>query len=162
MKSLLFVCLGNICRSPAAEEIFRALAAKNNLTDFKAASAGIGDWYVGHLPDDRMREAAQDRGHFLASRAQAFKKEFLDSYDLILAADTEVLHDLYKFADTPQMKSKIHLLTSFSPIYRGENIPDPFYGGRKDFDLVLDMLEDSCQGLIDYFKNQNSKKNGPS
>jgi protein-tyrosine phosphatase len=156
-RSILFVCLGNICRSPAAEGILRHLLTKHPDLEIRIESCGIGDWHKGQLPDQRMRQAASDRGVTLASRAQQFRPEFFDEFDDILAMDKEVLHDLYRHAKTPEHKSKVHLLTEFSTTYRDEEIPDPYYGSRADFDLVLDMLEDSCEEFIQRIKKQSSK-----
>lgn len=150
MASVLFVCLGNICRSPAAEGILRRMAAgKPQFEHLKIASCGLGDWHIGRLPDSRMREAAQTRGMDLTSRAQLFRPSFLDQYDYILAADRAVLNDLFRFAKTPQQKAKIHLITAYSSLYKDQEVPDPYYGGDMGFELVLDMLEDACQGLLD-------------
>lgn len=151
MVAVLFVCLGNICRSPAAEEVLRHLAKADGL-DLHVESCGIGDWHVGCLPDERMRDAAKARGLILSSRGQQFKSAFLEKFDYILAADKEVIRDLYFYAQTPEHKAKIHMMTAFSPCYRDKEIPDPYYQGDFAFEHVLDMLEDSCQGLIEHIK----------
>lgn len=155
MVAVMFVCLGNICRSPAAEGVLRHLASKHPDADIHIESCGIGDWHVGQLPDERMRDAAKSRGLVLASRGQQFKPEFLDKFDYILAADKAVLRDLYFHAKSPEHKAKIHLMTEFSSCYKGQEIPDPYYGGDPGFERVLDMLEDSCEGLIEQIKNNN-------
>jgi low molecular weight protein-tyrosine phosphatase len=149
MVAIMFVCLGNICRSPAGEGMLQHLVdSSETSTDFTIASSGIGDWHVGQFPDSRMCQAASERGIMLTSRAQVFKVEDFDQYDYILAADHEVLNDLYHYARSLQDKSKVHLITAFSPSYHNEVVPDPYYGGVSDFELVLDMLEDSCEGLL--------------
>lgn len=153
MPSVLFVCLGNICRSPAAEGILRATAEIQGV-DLHVESCGIGDWHIGQLPDERMRDAAKARGVILSNRAQQFKPNFFDRFDYILAADKEVQNDLYYFAKTPEQKAKIHLITDFSGSYSGEEIPDPYYLGEGAFETVLDMLEDSCNGLIEHMRKQ--------
>lgn len=140
--SVMFVCLGNICRSPAAEAILRKMEP-----DWEVASSGIGSWHVGHLPDERMREAALLRGHPLTSRAQQFLLSHFQDYDLILAADLEVLHHLQAHAKTPSEKAKVHLFTAFSERYPNEEVPDPYFQGGNAFDLVLDILEDACKGI---------------
>lgn len=145
MVAVLFVCLGNICRSPAGEGILKLQAKDNNI---HIESCGLGDWHVGQFPDGRMRDAAMERGVVLTSRAQQFKEEFFDRFDYILAVDNEVLHSLYRYAKTPEHRVKIYLITAFSSSYPNQEIPDPFYGGRVDFDRVLDMLEDSCEGIL--------------
>lgn len=157
MVAILFVCLGNICRSPAAQGIFENQTSKDPaFSDIHVESCGMGDWHVGQLPDPRIRVAAKNRGVILASRAQLFDPSFLERFDYILAADHEVLRDLYRFAMSPEHKAKIHLMTVFSNLYKDQEIPDPYYGGDMGFELVLDMLEDSCQGLLTHLKN--SKK----
>lgn len=149
MAAILFVCLGNICRSPAAQGILHQMAGKEpRLQDLHIESCGMGDWHVGQLPDERVRDAAKRRGVVLASRAQVFHPSFFDRFDYILAADLEVLHDLQRHAKTAEHKSKVHMITAFSETYKNEEVPDPYYGGEAAFELVLDMLEDSCQGLI--------------
>jgi len=146
MTSVLFVCLGNICRSPAAEGILKELAKDKEL---HVESCGMGDWHVGNLPDPRMREAAERRGLVLTSRAQEFKREFFDRFDYILAADREVLHGLYHYAEKPEHKARVHLMTAFSKSYRDQEVPDPYYGGDDGFEQVLDMLTDACEGLLE-------------
>lgn len=153
VNSVLFVCLGNICRSPAAEGFLRNLSAKDpDLNNLQIESCGLGEWHVGQLPDERMREASKNRSVILSSRAQQFQREFFDRFDLILAADNEILNELYRHAKTPEHKAKIHLITHFSSCYKGEDIPDPYYQGDAGFQNVLDIIEDSCEGLINYIK----------
>lgn len=153
MPSVMFVCLGNICRSPAAEGLLRHIALRDPIGEvLYIESSGLGDWHIGQLPDERMRVAAKNRGIVLSSRAQQFKHAFLDRFDLILAADNQILKDLYQYAKTPDHKAKIHLITNFSSSYQGQEIPDPYYQGEAGFELVLDMIEDSCEGLLNFLK----------
>lgn len=161
MTSVLFVCLGNICRSPAAEGVLRHLVEQDNdpaLKDMVIRSCGMGSWYVGHLPDDRIRAAAKSRGIDLISRAQLFEVKFLDQFDYIFAADQEVLHHLYHHAKTLEQKSKIHLFTAFSSCYCNQVIPDPFYQGDAAFDYILDIIEDACEGFIVHLKKTKKKE----
>lgn len=151
MPSILFVCLGNICRSPAAEGILRHLAQKEGI-DLHIESCGLGDWYKGSLPDERMREAIQGRGITLTSRAQIMQKEFFDKFDLIFVADQKVMKELYKFAAIPEHKAKMHLITHFSPVFQDRDIPDPYYDSQAGFEHVLDMLEDSCEAILKHIK----------
>lgn len=154
MVAVLFVCLGNICRSPAAEGLLKYLNEREKgVKNLQVASCGMGSWHVGQLPHDEMRQAAEERGVTLSSRAQQFDQAFLENFDYILAVDHNILNELYQHADTPDLKAKIHLITEFSQTYFREEIPDPFYRGRAAFDQVLDMLEDSCLGLIQHLKN---------
>ena len=149
--SILFVCLGNICRSPAAEGILRQLAEKEGIK-LHVESCGLGDWHRGNLPDERMREASKNRGYVLASRAQKIEPEFFDRFDLIFVADQKVMRELYKFADKAEHKSKMHLMTHYSKAFQGQDVPDPYYQGEAGFEQVLDMLEDSCEGILDHLK----------
>lgn len=161
MVSILFVCLGNICRSPAGEGMMLHLVKKNHPDmELQVQSCGIGDWHVGQLPDERMRESALARGINLTSRAQQFRSEFMDQFDFILAADSEVLKDLYHFAKTPEQKAKISLITAYSKSYHNIEIPDPYYNGWSSFELVLNMLEDSCEGLLEHINTQRKDANG--
>lgn len=155
--SVLFVCLGNICRSPAAEGILRHLARKEGI-DIHVESCGLGDWHTGNLPDERMREASQNRGFTLSSRAQKIKPEFFDSFDFIFVADQKVLNELYKYAEKPEHKAKMHYMTHFSSAFKGEEVPDPYYEGEAGFERVLDMLEDSCEGIITHLKKSLKDK----
>ena len=147
MKSCLFVCLGNICRSPAAEGVLRAMAEKEGV-EIEVASCGLGDWHVGQLPDKRMRDAARRRGYVLASRAQGIQERFFDEYETILAADHAVMIELLKIAKTPAEKAKVQLMTKFSQTYPGQEVPDPYYGGTDEFEYVMDMVEDICEGIL--------------
>ena len=156
MVNILFVCLGNICRSPAAEGILKHFAAQNNFPlELHIESCGLGDWHIGHLPDERMRDTAKARGVILSSRAQKFQLKFFDTFDYILVADQPVLRELYQYATNAEQKAKIHLMTDFSSSYKGQEVPDPYYRGEGDFELVLDMLEDSCEGLLKNLLNKN-------
>ncbi len=151
--SVLFVCLGNICRSPAAEGILRHLAHKEGV-EVHVESCGLGDWHKGSLPDERMREASKKRGVSLTSRAQKIEPEFFDRFDLILVADHKVMNELYKFAEKPEYKAKMHFITHFSSSFKGQDVPDPYYDGEAGFENVLDVLEDSCEGILTYITSK--------
>lgn len=156
--NILFVCLGNICRSPAAEGILESMLVNNpqhSSLNVQVQSCGLGNWHTGNLADPRMREATKRRGVILSKKAQVFQSHFFDQFDYILAADHKVLRTLYDFARNPQDKSKIHLITAFSKSYKNEEIPDPYYGGDESFELVLDMLEDACEGILQKIKKDS-------
>lgn len=151
--SVLFVCLGNICRSPAAEGLLRHLAQeKISDIEWHVESCGLGDWWIGSLPDERMRDAAKKRGVTLSSRAQKLHPSFFDRFDLILVADHKVFKEVFQSALTLEHKAKVQLMTHFSSCYHNQEIPDPYHGGEGGFEHVLDMLEDSCEGLIEHVR----------
>lgn len=147
--SVLFICLGNICRSPAGEEILRHMAEKDENVQIEVASCGLGSWHVGELPDPRMREAAKKRGYHLQSHAQGFQKQYFDQYDYLLAADKRVLEELKQFASNEAHLKKLFLINDFSASYPGLDMPDPYYKGEEGFEEVLDMLEDACAGFLE-------------
>lgn len=158
MVAVLFVCLGNICRSPAAEGILRHMANEGAAPlKIDVESRGLGDWHQGQLPDVRMREAAGNRGVRLASRAKKIELEDFDRFDFVLVADEKVRSELYRHITSPEHRAKIHFMTHFSSVYKDQPVPDPYYEGDAGFEHVLNMLEDSCQGLLAHIKNQQLK-----
>lgn len=154
MYSILFVCLGNICRSPAAEgtllHLHKQEGGKPSIT---VESCGLGDWHEGKLPDERMRRAALERGVVLSSRAQEFRPEFFDRFDYIFVADRAVMGEIYQRANNPKDKNKVYLITAFSSTFPNHEIPDPFYGEDADFELVMDMVTDACAGLLKHLNS---------
>ena len=152
---VLFVCMGNICRSPAAEGVLQKLAKDNGLSDeLEIASCGLGSWYVGHQADARMRSAAQLRGVSLVNRARQLDLNDYDAYDYLFAADNEVLLELQRHATTTEHKAKIHLFTEYSPSFKGREVPDPYYNGQGAFEEVLDIIEDACEGFIQHLRKE--------
>ena len=145
---VLFVCLGNICRSPTAEGVLRHQLTEAGLAEVsEVASAGTGDWHVGNPPDSRTRRAAQLRGYDLsAQRAQQVGVEDFNRYDLILAMDKSNLANLQ--AMRPGHASAE--LDLFLRRYEGalDEVPDPYYGGEQGFEHVLDLIEAACRGLV--------------
>ncbi len=156
MRRILFVCMGNICRSPAAEGVLKYILNQEIIQNISVESCGIGDWHIGQVPDMRMQETAKARGIALTSRAQQFQSIYFDNFDYILASDHEVMKFLYNYAKTPEHKAKLALMTAFSINFKGQEVPDPYYEPNAAFDLVLDMLEDSCEGLL---KHIHQKEN---
>jgi protein-tyrosine phosphatase len=155
MPSILFVCLGNICRSPAAQGVFEhMLGEKKYPFQVQVGSCGLGDWHEGHLPDERMRHTAEARGVVLSSRAKSFEPRFFEEFDYILPVDKKVMYQLHLFAKTPEDRAKIHLLTRFSKVYKDQDIPDPYYCGQIHFETAMDMIEDACVGLLEHLQEQ--------
>lgn len=155
MTKVMFVCLGNICRSPAGEGVLRHLAEKENVPNLIIASCGIGDWHIGHPPDARIREAAKARGITLNTKAKPFVPNYMEEFDYILAADESVREHLLKFAKNPEQRAKVYFMTAFAKAYKDIPVPDPFYEGDGAFEHVLDILEDSCQGLLNEIKSKH-------
>jgi len=151
-KQLLFVCLGNICRSPAAAGIMQHLIQQKKLDNaFHVQSCGVGDWHIGQSPDERMVEAAKKRGIILKNRAKQFKISHFEDFDFILTSCNEVKGHLKRLTSNPVHHQKLVLMTHFSRIHPQTEVPDPYYGSSQDFDLVLDILEESCLSLLDFF-----------
>ena len=145
---LLFVCLGNICRSPAAEAVFASLAAEAGVADdFAVDSAGTGAWHVGEPADLRMRRAASRRGIAVSSNARQFTEDDFDEFDLILAMDASNFDTLARMAPAAK-RSKLVLFRDYDPNGPGEDVPDPYYGGPGGFDDVLDIVTRAGQGLL--------------
>ena len=146
---VLFVCLGNICRSPAAEGVFLDLLEQHGRSHhFEVDSAGTGDWHVGRLADARMRTAASRRGLQLASRARQLEPEDLHRFDLIVTMDRHNLAAVKDLARRSKGGARITPMTSFCRRHRIEDVPDPYSGGQEGFEFVLDLLEDACAGLL--------------
>ena len=152
VKKILFVCLGNICRSPAAEGVFKQKIKDRDLENlFIVDSAGTGGWHVGNLADPRMRETALSRGIELTSRSRKLEENDLYEFDHILVMDNDNLHavkSLIKDHINP-VNSKIKLILSYSKTSQLEEVPDPYYGGQNGFDKVIDLLDNAIDGLID-------------
>ena len=149
-KKILFVCMGNICRSPSAEAVFKGLIKKEGLEDqFEIDSAGTGGWHVGAPADKRMQTHAMKRNYNLDSISRQFDPETdFDRFDMIIAMDDENAGTLKKWVRNENDTAKIHKMTDFRQVWQYDEVPDPYYGGEEGFELVLDLLEDSCQGLL--------------
>jgi protein-tyrosine phosphatase len=151
---VLFVCLGNICRSPAAEGVFVHLLEQQGLSDrFVVDSAGTGGWHVGRRADERMRAAAKRRGIALTSRARQLALGDLHSFDHIVtmdAANLAAVRALALEAGKPDGQARISAMTDYCRIHSSTlEVPDPYYGGPQGFEHVLDLLEDACSGLLE-------------
>jgi protein-tyrosine phosphatase len=155
VKKVLFVCLGNICRSPAAQAIMENLIAKNGLEKFLAcASAGLSSHHIGERPDSRMRQHGEARGYSFNSLAKKFSPEFdFANFDFILAMDHSNLNGLKNLTNNDEHLQKLHLICNFSRSRPETEVPDPYYGGDAGFALVLDILEDSCYGFMEHVRS---------
>lgn len=149
---VLFVCLGNICRSPMAEAVFRALVRDNGLEHrFEIDSAGTSDYHEGEPPDARAREVARRRGIQLTGRSRPIREDDLYRFDYVLVMDSENLRDVSRLAVTAELRAKVRRLREFDPAANGDlDVPDPYYGGREGFERVQEMLERACRGLLDH------------
>jgi protein-tyrosine phosphatase len=150
-KKILFVCLGNICRSPSAEAVFRGLVKDAGVEDrFEIDSAGTSAWHAGEPADERMQIHAQKRNYNLTSISRKFDPEVdFDHFDMIIGMDDENFETLKSMARNRDDLHKIYKMTDFRKEWNYTEVPDPYYGGDEGFELVLDLLEDSCEGLLE-------------
>jgi len=148
--SVLFVCTGNICRSPTAEGVFRKLVADAGMSHaIVADSAGTHGYHIGEPPDTRAQASAADRGYDLSAlRARRVERSDFQRFDLIVAMDRGHFAILSSMAE-PCVAHKLKLMMSYARGFKEKDVPDPYYGGPQDFERVLDMLEDSAHGLLD-------------
>ncbi len=151
---LLFVCLGNICRSPTAEGVMRHLVVQEGVEDeIEMDSAGTGSWHVGSAPDARATAAAAGRGVTLAGTARQVRQADFAEFDLILAMDRANLRDLRAAAPGEQEREKVRLLREFDPVgpnptHPDLDVPDPYYGGEDGFREVFELVRAACEGLL--------------
>lgn len=147
---ILFVCLGNICRSAAAEEIMRTLLRRSGLEkDVRVDSAGILNYHQGELPDPRMRTHAAQRGYVLTHHSRPVTTDDFYDFDLIIGMDDRNIDDLHDRAPGIEEERKIHRMTDYCVQKVVDYVPDPYYGGASGFENVLDILEDACAGLLE-------------
>lgn len=146
---VLFVCLGNICRSPLAEGVFRHLVDDAGLSErFEIDSAGTGSWHVGERPDARAAMVASEHGVELDSRARQVTEQDLHDFDYVIAMDRENLRSLERMAGASGCDAELSLLRAYDPDPDGDEVPDPYYGGVSGFENVYDIVARSCEGLL--------------
>lgn len=148
---ILFICLGNICRSPAANAVMQKMVDDAGLTDkFTIDSAGIGGWHIGQLPDKRMRRHGAMRGYKIDHIARQFdaRKDF-NNFDYIVVMDNENYKEVCRQAHNEAERKKVIRMADFFVRYKGKtSVPDPYYGGDSDFEFALDLIEDGCRGIL--------------
>jgi protein-tyrosine phosphatase len=155
---VLFVCLGNICRSPSAEGVMRALVLEAGLQDsIEIDSAGTGGWHVGSPPDARAVAAARARGIALDGYARQVERSDLDAFDLVIAMDSANTRELRQLAISDEQRVKVRLLREFDPAGAGGgsrdlDVPDPYYGAPGGFEEVLDLVQAACAGLLEQIR----------
>ena len=147
--------MGNICRSPTAEGVMRALVREAGLEDeIVVDSAGTGGWHAGDPPDARATEAARGRGIALSGAARQVRPRDFEDFDLIVAMDRENLRELLALAPGEEAAEKVRLLREFDPAAAGDvDVPDPYYGGAGGFERVLDLVTAACRGLLDELRS---------
>jgi protein-tyrosine phosphatase len=149
MKKIMFVCMGNICRSPLAQAVFEDIVARSGAEDrYVADSTGTIAYHEGEKSDWRMREVAERHGVTITHRAKPLKRKHLDEFDMILCMDQENLRDARALAKSDEARSKIALLRDFDPEGKGD-VPDPYYGGPAGFENVFEIVQRSCEVLFD-------------
>ena len=150
-RKILFVCLGNICRSPAAEGVLKAAAEREGLSDkIVVDSAGTYGGHAGQLPDSRMRSAAARRGYDLTHRARQITEEDFIDFDMIVVMDDMNYESVSRLAPERRYLDKLYRFAEFCGRHpQWSHVPDPYYEGREGFELVLDLLEDGCEGILE-------------
>ncbi|MDR2910943.1 MAG: low molecular weight phosphotyrosine protein phosphatase [Bacteroidales bacterium] len=148
---ILFVCSGNICRSPAAEAVYKKMVEFKGLENyFEIDSAGTGGWHVGEMADGRMQIHAKKRGYNLDSISRKINPYAdFDNFDLIIGMDNYNIRELKSIARKDSYLAKIYKMTDFATECNYSEVPDPYYDGGEGFELVLDLLENSCKGLLE-------------
>ena len=148
---VLFVCMGNICRSPTAEGVMRRLLDESGLSDrIEVDSAGTGAWHAGSGPDPRAVAAAAGRGISLTGAARQVRLSDFEEFDRIVALDRENARDLRRIAPDDDARAKVRLLREYDPVHGGDlDVPDPYYGADDGFGHVLDLVDAACRGLIE-------------
>lgn len=148
---ILFICLGNICRSPAAHAVFQKAIEERGLTHhYMVDSAGIGDWHVGQLPDKRMMAQGKKRGYCINHHARQFTNDDFQHFDYIVVMDDDNYRIVHRRAKNEEERKKVKRMADFFTVHKEANsVPDPYYGTTCDFDYALDLIEDGVKGILD-------------
>lgn len=150
MKRVLFVCLGNIIRSPLAEHLFRQRVEQDGKSSaFQADSAGTAAWHVGEAPDSRMRKTAERHGLSYSGQARQVQSEDFDQFDLIVAMDSSNFKNLLELAQNEHQRSKVRLMREYDPQADEMDVPDPYYGGADGFEETFEIVRRSVDGLFE-------------
>lgn len=158
MKRILFVCLGNICRSAAAEEIMRHMVKQSGMEhEILLDSAGLSSYHQGDPADSRMRVHAARRGYRITHLSRPVGYHDFFDFDMLVGMDESNLSGLRNLAPGLPEEQKIYRMTDFCRRIPADHVPDPYYGGDSGFETVLDILEDACEGLLDFLKQQEKQ-----
>ena len=149
MKKILFVCLGNICRSPAAEGITKKILKDHGMENsIFVDSAGTSGWHQGKKADSRMKEYAKKRGVELESISRQLNEEDFENFDLIFCMDNSNYNDVIFSAQSEEERKKVHKICSFAKNFKDKEVPDPYYGGPDGFEYVFELLQDACMNIF--------------
>ncbi len=161
VHKLLFVCLGNICRSAAAEGVMKSLVERAGQADrFEIDSAGTYGGHAGESADPRMQRAAGKRGYRLTSRSRRIRLDDFEHFDRIIVMDDNNYESVHRMAPDPESVQKIYRMVEFCRHHRATYVPDPYYEGAEGFEIVLDLLEDACEGLYDDLMQEEAVNRG--
>ena len=156
MILILFVCMGNICRSPSAEAVMNSTIEKNGLTDkIKCDSAGTISYHVGETADERMKQHAVRRGYNLTSIARKIQHMDIEQFDYIITMDDENYDNVVTLDVDKKYRHKISKMTDYCRNFSANEMPDPYYGGPQGFEYVLDLIEDACAGLLEHILKEH-------
>lgn len=150
VRRILFVCMGNICRSPMGEALLKHHATELGLDDVHVDSAGVGGWHAGESPDHRMQQTARQYGIIVEGQARKIRKNDLVQFDLILCSDVDILDQVLALGSD---RSRTKLMLDYHPERAGEDVPDPYYGGSDGFKDVFEMLNEACRSLVETIRS---------
>ena len=157
MKRILFICLGNICRSPMAETIMQRLVDEQGLTqDCERDSAGLISYHEGEQADPRMRSHASHHGYRITHLSRPIRTSDFRHFDLIIGMDDANIDRLRRLSPDQETDAKIHQISEYFIHVQADHVPDPYYGGSQGFEHVIEMLEDACQGLLRWIVDSDS------